>query len=89
MPGQPISSQIERGVKIRIKQVEKLCQRAGFPLSDIRTEDEVLLLIPSRLDAVPEAETLRRLGRRLKNLGHEHVAFQLTGACETGDTRQP
>ena len=57
--------------------IVRLCADAGFPLAGVHEEGDVLVLIPERLDRLPEASVLRQLARKLQQQGHRHVAFSV------------
>lgn len=57
--------------------IARWCADAGLPVAEVRCRNEVLVLVPERPDALPEASTLQDLGRRIQQGGYRHVAFSI------------
>lgn len=58
-------------------RVTALCAEAGFPLADLRQENNVLVLQPHSLDQLPDPPTLQRLAHEIKRCGYRYVAFSV------------
>ena len=56
-------------------EVAGWCAEVGFPLSDVRLERDVLVLVPERLGALPDVRLLQGLAQRIQLAGYRHVAF--------------
>lgn len=59
------------------RRIKALCEEAGFPLAQVRQEDDVLILVPASLAALPDAEALQALSDRIERLGYRYVAFSV------------
>jgi len=55
--------------------IEALCADQGFPLETIDVDDELLRLIPSSLEELPDAGELQQLADDLENRGYRFVTF--------------
>ena len=51
------------------------CAEAGFPVSDVRLEHDVLVLVPQELAALPDVQVLQRLAQQIQTSGHRYVAL--------------
>ena len=59
------------------RRIAALCEEAGFPLAQVQQEDDVLVLVPASLAALPDAEVLQTLSDRVERLGYRYVAFSV------------
>ncbi|MFB6264434.1 MAG: hypothetical protein ABEL76_12550 [Bradymonadaceae bacterium] len=57
--------------------IRRLCDRFDFPFGGCREAEDGdhLILEPSSLSELPEAERLSELGDELRSLGYRHVSF--------------
>jgi hypothetical protein len=56
-------------------EIRKLCREYNFPLIELRTSGEVLMLTPESLAALPDSEALRALADELDEGEWKHVTF--------------
>lgn len=68
--------------KAALDEIARWCAEAGFPVSAVRRERDVLVLVPERLDALPDVRALRDLARRIQGRGYRHVAFSVEPEVE-------
>lgn len=59
------------------QRLETICKEADFPLSQVRQEGDVLVLIPETLSSLPSSDGLQALSDRIQEFGFRYVAFSV------------
>ena len=55
--------------------ITQWCAEAGFPVSDVRLERDVLVLVPQEPAALPDVQVLQSLARQIQTSGYRYVAL--------------
>ena len=70
-------------------RVQNLADQHGFPLGSIEEAGDVLILEPTALEALPDAETLGALAEALKaETGHRYVTFSAAGPADENNSEE-
>ena len=67
------------------EKIAQWCAEAGFPVADVRLEGDVLVLVPEKLETLPDVHVLQRLAEQIRTSGYRYVAFAVEPEVTAAD----